>query len=156
MGFPRTSSPSTAKRYKTFRPAHAGRSDRPYRQNGRVVGFGPTTPDGTLTIRADLVVGCRRTPFDRAREIGLARATIYGAPIDVLWLRLSRSPSDSAATFGHIEAGTIMVMLDRGDYWQCAFVIPKGGIRAAEVGGPGSLPLARAEMSPFLPTASAN
>ena len=52
-----------------------------------------------------------------------------GAPIDVLWLRISRRASDRDESFGHIEAGHMMVMLDRGNYWQCAYVIPKGGSR---------------------------
>lgn len=49
--------------------------------------------------------------------------------MDVLWFRLSRKPSDTAETFGHAEAGALMVMRDGGDYWQCAFVIPKCGIK---------------------------
>ena len=48
--------------------------------------------------------------------------------MDVLWFRLSRKQNDTTDTFGHIEAGRMMIMLDRGDYWQCAYVIPKGGI----------------------------
>jgi hypothetical protein len=46
----------------------------------------------------------------------------------LLWFRISRKGSDSTDTFGHIEASKLMVMLDRGDYWQCAYVIPKGWI----------------------------
>ena len=52
-----------------------------------------------------------------------------GAPIDVLWMRLSRRPSDGAEPLGRIGAGKILVMIDRGDYWQCAYVIPKGAVR---------------------------
>mgnify|MGYP003693745409 CR=1 FL=1 len=47
--------------------------------------------------------------------------------MDVLWLRLSKRPSDGSRRLGRIQAGQLFVMLDRGDYWQCAFVIPKGG-----------------------------
>jgi len=50
-----------------------------------------------------------------------------GAPIDVLWMRLPKKPDDAGAALGRIEAGHILVMLDRGDYWQCAYVIEKGG-----------------------------
>ena len=49
-----------------------------------------------------------------------------GAPMDVLWMRISRRPDDPADAFGHIEAGRFFIMLDRDDYWQCAYVIPKG------------------------------
>ena len=59
----------------------------------------------------------------------------YGAPMDVLWFRMSRKQSDNTDTFGHIEAGKLMVMLDRGDYWQCAYVIPKGGIEQVKSEG---------------------
>ena len=54
----------------------------------------------------------------------------YGAPMDVLWFRLPRQPTDETETFGHVEAGAMMIMLDRGDYWQCAFVIAEGRHRA--------------------------
>ncbi len=50
-----------------------------------------------------------------------------GVPIDVLWMRLSKKPDDANTAFGRIAAGGIFVSLDRGDYWQCAFVIAKGG-----------------------------
>ena len=85
------------------------------------------TPDGALTIRADLVVGCDGRHSTVREKAGL-KSDDYGAPMDVLWFRVSRKVTDSAETFGHIEAGRLMVMLDRGDYWQCAYVIPKGGI----------------------------
>ncbi|MGA7787042.1 MAG: FAD-dependent monooxygenase, partial [Xanthobacteraceae bacterium] len=74
----------------------------------------------------------------------------YGAPMDVLWFRLPHKASDSADTFGHIEAGKMMIMLDRGDYWQCAFVIPKGGIEKVKANGLGAFRDAVVEMSPFL------
>src|SRR5207244_6270740 len=50
----------------------------------------------------------------------------FGAPIDVLWFRISRASDDPRQSFGYIGAGHFMVLLDRGDYWQCGFVIPKG------------------------------
>jgi len=74
----------------------------------------------------------------------------YGAPMDVLWFRLSRKSSDDADTFGHAEAGKMMVMLDRGDYWQCAFVIPKGGIAMVKARGLDAFRVAVVQMSPFL------
>jgi 2-polyprenyl-6-methoxyphenol hydroxylase-like FAD-dependent oxidoreductase len=74
----------------------------------------------------------------------------YGAPMDVLWFRMSRKQSDSTDTFGHIEAGKLMVMLDRGDYWQCAYVISKGGIERVKSEGLGAFRERIIEMSPFL------
>ena len=84
-----------------------------------------TTPDGELTVRATLVVGADgRTSVVRERA-GLTVEDL-GAPMDVLWMRLSRRESDGGEALGRIAAGKMMVMLDRGDYWQCAYVIPKG------------------------------
>ena len=70
--------------------------------------------------------------------------------MDVLWFRLSRKESDATDTFGHIEAGKLMVMLDRGDYWQCAYVIPKGGIERVKSEGLEAFRNQVIEMSPFL------
>ena len=71
----------------------------------------------------------RRPPFDRARQGAGSTVDDLGAPMDVLWMRLSRRPSDpDADRSGRIDAGRILVMLDRGDYWQCAYVIPKGAL----------------------------
>ena len=58
----------------------------------------------------------------------------FGAPMDVMWFRLPRLPTDTEETQGRFDTGHIFVMLQRGDYWQCAYVIPKGGdadVRAA-------------------------
>ena len=74
----------------------------------------------------------------------------YGAPMDVLWFRVTRKASDEADTFGHIEAGRMMVMLDRGDYWQCAYVIPKGGIDRIKAAGLDAFRQRVVSMSPFL------
>jgi len=71
--------------------------------------------------------------------------------MDVLWFHISRKSScDSVDTFGHIEAGRLMVMLDRGDYWQCAYVIPKGGIERVKEEGLEAFRKRVVEMSPFL------
>jgi 2-polyprenyl-6-methoxyphenol hydroxylase-like FAD-dependent oxidoreductase len=115
---------------------------------GRVAGLRATSPEGALEIRADLVVGCDgRHSTVRARA-GLAVEDI-GAPIDVLWFRISRQADDATDMFGHIEAGRMMVMLDRGDYWQCAYVIPKGGIDAVKAKGLAAFRDAVVAMTPF-------
>jgi 2-polyprenyl-6-methoxyphenol hydroxylase-like FAD-dependent oxidoreductase len=96
-------------------------------EGGRVVGLRAKAPDGDLEICADLVVGCDGRHSTVRERAGLQVDDI-GAPIDVLWFRISRRSEDSSETFGHIEAGRMMVMLNRRDYWQCAYVIPKGKI----------------------------
>jgi 2-polyprenyl-6-methoxyphenol hydroxylase-like FAD-dependent oxidoreductase len=94
---------------------------------GRVVGVRADTPDGRLDIRADLVVGCdgRRSTV---RESAGMTVEDLGAPMDVLWFRLPRASNDPGQSMGRFEAGRIMVLIDRGEYWQCAYVIPKGAI----------------------------
>jgi len=96
-------------------------------QDGRVVGVSAKTPDGAMEIRALLTVGA-----DGRRSVVRERAGFevmdLGAPMDVLWMRISRLPSDPGQSLGHIEAGRMLVMIDREDYWQCGFIIPKGGM----------------------------
>ncbi|MBV9431358.1 MAG: FAD-dependent monooxygenase [Hyphomicrobiales bacterium] len=118
-------------------------------KNGRIVGLRATVPNGTFTIHADSVVGCDGRHSTVREKAGL-ESDDYGAPMDVLWFRVSRKPSNSTDTFGHIEAGKLMVMLDRGDYWQCAYVIPKGGIERVQSEGLEAFRNRVVEMSPFL------
>jgi 2-polyprenyl-6-methoxyphenol hydroxylase-like FAD-dependent oxidoreductase len=91
----------------------------------RVTGVRASTPDGPLEVRATLTVGCDGRHSLLREKAGLV-ADDFGAPMDVLWFRLSRKPDDSMATGGVFDKGRIFVMLNRGDYWQCAYVIPKG------------------------------
>jgi 2-polyprenyl-6-methoxyphenol hydroxylase-like FAD-dependent oxidoreductase len=116
---------------------------------GRVVGLRAGTPDGDLTIRADLVVGADGR-HSTVRDAAGFKSDDYGAPMDVLWFRLPRKETDETETFGHIEAGAMMIMLNRGDYWQCAYVIPKGGIDRVQAEGLDAFRKRVVMMSPFL------
>jgi len=116
---------------------------------GRVVGLRAITPEGELDIRADLTVGADGRHSTVRDKAGL-KSDDYGAPMDVLWFRVSRKQTDDTETFGHIEAGTMLVMLDRGDYWQCAYVIPKGGIDRVKAAGLDAFRERVVELSPFL------
>jgi 2-polyprenyl-6-methoxyphenol hydroxylase-like FAD-dependent oxidoreductase len=118
-------------------------------ENGRVVGVQTKTPDGELQVRADLIVGCDGRHSTIRAEAGL-KSDDYGAPIDVMWFRLSRKPGDSEETFGHIEDGRMMVMLNRNDYWQCAYVIPKGSAEDVRRAGLDRFRKVVGEMSPFV------
>jgi 2-polyprenyl-6-methoxyphenol hydroxylase-like FAD-dependent oxidoreductase len=96
-------------------------------ENDRVVGVRAATPQGDLEVRAALVVGCDGRNSIVREKAGLA-VDDFGVPMDVLWFRLSRKSDDSMATGGVFDKGRIFVMLNRGDYWQCAYVIPKGSM----------------------------
>ena len=137
------------KRYKTFDLRLQAEARDLIEENGRIVGLIADTPDGALTIRADLVVGCDGRHSTVREKAGL-KSDDYGAPMDVLWFRVSHKGGDKADTFGHIEAGRLMVMFDRGDYWQCAYVIPKGGIERVKSDGLEAFHARVVEMSPFL------
>ena len=94
---------------------------------GRVTGVRAATAEGALDISADLVVGCdgRRSTV---RALAGMKVEELGAPMDVLWFRLPRSPRDPDQSMGRFDAGRIFVLINRGDYWQSAYVIPKGSI----------------------------
>ncbi len=93
--------------------------------DGRVTGVKANTPDGPLEVMADLVIGADGR-HSTVRDCARLQIEDLGSPIDVLWLRLSRKPEDAAETGGYFNYGRVFVTLDRGDYWQCAFVIRKG------------------------------
>jgi 2-polyprenyl-6-methoxyphenol hydroxylase-like FAD-dependent oxidoreductase len=92
----------------------------------RVTGVRAKTPRGELEIRADLIIGA-----DGRHSIVQACAALqrqeFGVPIDVLWMRISKKHDDPQQSLGFFQSGKLLVLLDRGDYWQCGFVIPKGG-----------------------------
>lgn len=104
------------------------------REAGHIVGTTAEGPEGPLAIRADLVVAADGRGSD-LREAAHFQVTEIGAPMDVLWFRLSHQPGDPRQTLGQIAAGRFFVMLNRGSYWQCAFVIPKGSSEALRASG---------------------
>ncbi len=99
-------------------------------ENGRVAGV----QCGSERFRSDLVVGADGRHSIVRERAGLALIDL-GAPSDVLWLRLSRKPGDPQATMGRFDRGSAAVMLNRGDYWQCAFVIGKGSLAVLQERG---------------------
>ena len=115
-----------ARRFPTFQLKMQAEVTNLLEADGRVVGVKARTPDGSLEVRADLVVGADGRHSAVREQAGL-KVDEFGAPIDVLWFRLSRSADDPAQTLGRFVTGKIMVMLNREEYWQCGFVIHKGG-----------------------------
>lgn len=102
-------------------------------ESGAVAGVRAVGPEGELEIQASLTVACDGRDSAVRRELGL-KPVEYGAPMDVLWFRISRQADDGDGLAMRIGAGGLMLAVDRGDYYQCAYVIAKGGydkIRAA-------------------------
>ncbi len=118
-------------------------------EGGRVVGVRAQTPDGPLEVRADLVVGADGR-HSTVRERSGLKVEDLGAPMDVLWLRLSRKPGDPKFPLGRFDRGRIFIMLDRGDYWQCGYVIPKGGIEEVRGRGLEAFRQSIAETAPWM------
>lgn len=104
------------------------------RENGVVVGVQAQTPDGPVEVRAELVIAADGRG-STLRDVAGLKVEDQGAPMDVLWMRLSRHPTDPGATLGRLDAGRLFITINRGDYWQCAFIIPKGGIAEVHAAG---------------------
>jgi 2-polyprenyl-6-methoxyphenol hydroxylase-like FAD-dependent oxidoreductase len=138
-----------ARRYPTFRLRTRADVTGLVEEEGRVVGVRAETPGGPLEVRADLVVGADGRHSTVRAAAGL-RVQDIGAPIDVLWMRLSRRPDDPRFPLGRFDRGKIFVMIDRGDYWQCAYVIPKGGIDEVRGRGLDAFRKAIVEIAPFM------
>jgi 2-polyprenyl-6-methoxyphenol hydroxylase-like FAD-dependent oxidoreductase len=96
-------------------------------QSNRVVGVRAKTPRGELEVHADLVVGADGRHSMIHTRAGFKQCE-FGVPIDVLWMRISKKLGDPEQSFGFFRHGKLLVLLDRGDYWQAGFVIPKGDV----------------------------
>jgi 2-polyprenyl-6-methoxyphenol hydroxylase-like FAD-dependent oxidoreductase len=117
-------------------------------EDGKVVGLAARGPAGPLEVRARLVVGADGRHSTVRPAAGLPVQAL-GAPIDVLWFRLSRRPDDPAETMGRFVAGGIFILIDRGEHWQCGYVIPKGGFEAIRGEGLESFRARIERLAPF-------
>jgi 2-polyprenyl-6-methoxyphenol hydroxylase-like FAD-dependent oxidoreductase len=116
-----------AARYPQFRLWMRAEAVGLIEESERVVGVNVETPEGLREVRADLVVGADGRHSVVRERAGL-EARELGAPMDVLWFRLSRSPGDPEGSMGRFDAGRIFVLINRDSYWQCGYVIAKGTI----------------------------
>ena len=114
-----------------------------------MIGFQAKTSQGDLNVYAGLNIAADGRHSVVRTKAGLEVLNL-GAPMDVLWMRVSKHPSDREQTFGKIAAGRFFIMFDRGDYWQCAFVIPKGSFGELREKGIASLREEIAQLEPFL------
>jgi 2-polyprenyl-6-methoxyphenol hydroxylase-like FAD-dependent oxidoreductase len=135
--------------YETFDLRMQAEATDLVEEEGRIVGVRAKTPQGELSIKADLVVACDGRHSTLRLKAGM-KSDDFGAPMDALWFRVSRKQSDPAETFGRIDAGAMLVMLDRGEYWQCAYVIPKGGFERVKSEGIETFRSRVRALSPFL------
>ena len=103
-------------------------------ENERVKGVRAKTPRSEIEMRADLVIGADGRHSTVHTRGGFERRE-FGVPIDVLWMRISKKKDDPEQSFGFFQHGKLLVLLDRGDYWQCGFVIPKGGFSEIKANG---------------------
>jgi 2-polyprenyl-6-methoxyphenol hydroxylase-like FAD-dependent oxidoreductase len=118
-------------------------------ESGLVTGLLATTPGGHTRVKADLVVAADGRHSTLRERAGLDVIDL-GAPMDVLWMRLSRHSDDPGQTLGRVDTGRIFVMLNREDYWQCAFVIAKGGFNEMRARGLAALREEIADLAPYL------
>lgn len=118
-------------------------------EGDRVAGVRVRTPAGERDFRAGLVIGA-----DGRQAITHTRAGFeiqeLGVPIDVLWMHISKRESDPEQLFGFFRHGKLLVLIDRQDYYQAGFVIPKGGIEAAKERGLPALHSEIVSLAPFL------
>jgi 2-polyprenyl-6-methoxyphenol hydroxylase-like FAD-dependent oxidoreductase len=138
-----------AKRYPGFKLEMEAETTALIEEGGRVTGLRVETPQGNLVVRTDLVVGADGRHSTVREKAGL-ESTDLGAPMDVLWMRLSRRSSDPGQTLGRIDARRVFVTLNRGDYWQCAYVIPKGGFDQIRQNGLAALRSEIVSLAPYL------
>lgn len=103
-------------------------------EDDTVAGVVAQTPDGRHTFRADLIVAADGRGSVVREKTGM-KVCDLGAPMDVLWFRLDKSRDDRDDSLGRIEPGHIFIKLNRGDYWQCAYVFEKGGVERVRAKG---------------------
>ena len=137
-----------AARYPTFRLRLQAEATALIEEQGRVAGVRATTPDGPLEVRADLVVGADGRHSVVRERAGLEVRDL-GAPMDVLWFRLPREPGDPDQPMGRFGPGQLLAMLNRGGYWQCGYVIPKGSLDRLRQQGLPAFREAVAGLAPF-------
>jgi 2-polyprenyl-6-methoxyphenol hydroxylase-like FAD-dependent oxidoreductase len=118
-------------------------------ESERIVGVRAKTPHGEEEFRADLVVGAdgRHSTVRAKSELELEDTS---APMDVLWMRISRQDSDDEQTLGRFIPRHVLIMINRRTYWQCAFLIPKGQFEAVKAKGLDDFRATLVKLSPFL------
>jgi 2-polyprenyl-6-methoxyphenol hydroxylase-like FAD-dependent oxidoreductase len=138
-----------AKQYPAFHLMMETEAIDLIKEEGKIVGVLAKNKQEQFEIRTEVVVGADGR-HSTIRDKGGFEVEDLGAPIDVLWFRIPRSDKDNDQSFAYIDFGHGLVTLDRGDYWQCAFLIRKDGFEELKSGGLEALHAAVAGLAPFL------
>ncbi len=138
-----------AARYNSFSLIRQADVTGLLKNEDKITGIIATTPDGPLEVHAKLVIGTDGRQSTVRKEAGLS-VIDTGAPIDVLWFRLSRRPEDPGQILGNFSRGRILILLDRSTYWQCGYIIDKNGYDKLKAEGLSKFREDLAETSPFL------
>jgi 2-polyprenyl-6-methoxyphenol hydroxylase-like FAD-dependent oxidoreductase len=140
---------SRAARYSRFNLLMEVEAIGLLREGNRIAGVRARSPTGEFDVKAELVVAAdgRDSHLRAAADLDLRD---LGAPIDVFWFRLPRAPSDPPETMARLGAGAFQVMINRGDYWQTAFVIPKGTAEDVRRRGLDAFRRSVVELAPFV------
>lgn len=117
------------KRYPTFTLRMETEATGLIEENGRIMGVKAHTPQGAIDLRARLVV-CADGRNSALRPLTGLHVHEFGVPLDVLWFRLPKPPHATGGepSFGYFKNGRMAILIDRGDYWQAANLIPKGAL----------------------------
>jgi 2-polyprenyl-6-methoxyphenol hydroxylase-like FAD-dependent oxidoreductase len=138
-----------ARRYAAFQLKMEYAATDLIREGERVTGVRATSPSGAVEIRAELTVAADGRSSD-LRLASQLEVIDFGAPIDVLWMRIAKKPDDPVQALGYIRAGQGLVLLNRGDYWQGGYIIPKDAIDGLKREGLDSLRKRIPMVAPFL------
>jgi 2-polyprenyl-6-methoxyphenol hydroxylase-like FAD-dependent oxidoreductase len=138
-----------AKKFPSFRLLMQHEAVDVLRNGDSIDGVEVHTPDGPLEIRASLVVGCdgRHSTIRQAAKLEVLE---FGVPIDVLWFRLGRKPQDPDQLLGNVNYGKALVLINRGNYFQCGLIIPKGSFERIQRNGLGALHGELIKIAPYL------
>jgi len=138
-----------AKRYPAFKLIMGARAEQLIAQGGIVRGVRYQKDNASHKIRATLTVGADGR-FSRTRKLAGIEPIKTSPPMDVLWFKLPRVPSDPEEVQGRVRDGQFIIMLNRFDYWQCAYVIPKNSYAALHAAGLPAFQQTLAELAPFV------
>jgi 2-polyprenyl-6-methoxyphenol hydroxylase-like FAD-dependent oxidoreductase len=138
-----------AKRYPLFNLIMGARVEELITQGGVVRGVRYRGDDGSHEVRATLIVGADGR-FSRMRKLAGIEPVKTSPPMDVLWFKLPRMPGDPEEVQGRVNNGRFIVMLNRFDYWQCAYLIPKDSYATLHAAGLPAFHQTLAELAPLI------